>query len=208
MTVRLADMIWRRLGWCPMERGMQAHLPVQREIRTASVSRGRTGTDAIAPGWWHLYRNQLLAVAVAVSVAEAALLFLVKDTSGVSIVLLGAAMGFGAIIGLLFSYEKRYERVVAGEFIRASRTRKARAMQYIKALQFSTPALLATIIAIGVYFAHFGRFSQIPGFMLGASLLCWETYCITVYWEQQHGEVLIAERGSVYTRSMEDPIWR
>ncbi|MDD4314562.1 MAG: hypothetical protein PHV41_08385, partial [Methanoculleus sp.] len=42
-------------------------------------------------------------------------------------------------------------------------------------------------------------FDRIPGLMLGASLIFWTWYGLTILWERRHQAIMIAEWGSVYT---------
>jgi hypothetical protein len=188
------------LGWCPAARHAQVDLPVYPEGRIDGVSGGRDGTPGVNSGRWSRYHNQVLVSAVALSAAAAALILLIEDRSGYPVVSTAIAIGVGSLIGLLLGYRKRYARVAAGEFAGVHRTGKQHIIQQIKAqVFFSMPVYIVVLVAVVVGFALYGMVGQALAFVLGGSLICWTTYCITLLWERQHRAVLIAERGSMYT---------
>ncbi|MCC7565100.1 MAG: DUF1673 domain-containing protein [Methanomicrobiaceae archaeon] len=176
----LADTIRAYLGWCPAAGSMQANPALHLGAGTADASGGRDGIPEIDPGWWKRYHNQLLVMAVNMSLA-AAFFLLIEDASGYSTALRGIAVGTGVSLGLLLSLRKLYARIAAGEFVGARRTRRQRIARYI-----AVPALSLAVIGIVVYFALNGMCDTILALMLGVSLYSWAAYGFTLLWERQH----------------------
>jgi len=189
--LKVTGAIRRLMGWCPMTGSMRPELTMR--PATAAVPGGRDGPLRTGPGWWRLHHNQLLVAAIACSAAAAALFILFEDASGHLAMWTGLAVGVGALLGSLLSYRSRYARVAAGEFHRDNMTRRQRIVQYLKA-----PVASVLIAACMAYLVLGGMFDRIPGLMLGASLIFWTWYGLTILWERQHQATLIAELGSTY----------
>jgi len=200
----LLETIRAYLGWCPMQASMRPDLAVR--PATAIAAGGQDGPLRAEPGWWKRYHNQLLITAMAFSAAAAALFILFEDASGHLAVWTGLAIGVGALFGSLLSYRSRYARVAAGEFHRENMTRIRRIVQYLR-----TPVFSVLFVAGMAYLVLGGMFDRIPGLMLGASLIFWTWYGVTILWERQHQAIMIAEWGSTYVLSaaaQEEAAWR
>ncbi|MCM2466847.1 hypothetical protein DIC75_11130 [Methanoculleus sp. CWC-02] len=200
----LMETIRAYLGWCPLQASMRADLAV-RPV-TAAAAGGRDCVPRTEPGWWHRYHNQLLVAAIAFSAATAALFILVEDAPGYLTMWTGLAIGAGAALGFLLSYQKQYARVAAGEFTRANMTRRQRIIRYL-----SLPVAAVLLVACMVYLVQDGTFDRILGLVLGLSLIFWTWYGVTIVWERQHQATLIAEIGSTYvlgTVAQEETICR
>lgn len=200
----LMETIQAYLGWCPMTGSMRPDLAAQ-PAATAAAG-GQDGPLRVEPGWWKRHHNQLLVAAIAFSVAATALFILFEDASGHLAVWTGLTIGVGALFGSLLSYRSRYARVAAGEFHRENMTPGQRIVQYLRAPVFSV-----LFVAGMVYLVLGGMFDRIPGVMLGASLIFWTWYGLTILWERQHQAILIAEWGSTYvlgTAAQEETVWR
>ena len=199
----LMETIQAYLGWCPMQASMRPDLTV-RPAATAAAG-GQDSSLRVEPGRWKRHHNQLLVAAIAFSAAAAALFILFEDASGHLAVWTGLAIGVGALFGSLLSYRSRYARVAAGEFHRENMTPGQRIVQYLKAPVFSV-----LFVAGMAYLVLGGMFDRIPGLMLGASLICWTWYGLTILWERQHQAIMIAEWGSTYVLSVaaqEETVW-
>ena len=188
----LLETIREYLGWCPMQASMRPDLAVR--PATAIAGGGRDAAFRTEPGWWKRYHNQLLITAMAFSAAAAALFILFEDASGHLAMWTSLGIGVGALLGSLLSYRSRYARVAAGEFHRENMTRIRRIVQYLR-----TPVFSVLFVAGMAYLVLGGMFDRIPGLMLGASLIFWTWYGVTILWERQHQAIMIAEWGSVYT---------
>lgn len=200
----IMEAIQAYLGWCPMAGSVRTELAV-RTVATATAG-GQDTPLRVEPGWWRLHHNQLLVAAIAFSSATGALFILFEDASGHLAVWTGLAVGVGALLGSLLSYRSRYARVAAGEFRRDNMTRRQRIVQYLKAPVFSV-----LFVAGMAYLVLGGMVDRIPGLMLGASLIFWTWYGLTILWERRHQAIMIAEWGSVYTvdaTTEGEPVWQ
>jgi len=200
----LMETIRAYLGWCPMQASMRPDLTVH--PATAAAAGGQDGPLRVEPGWWKRYHNQLLITAAAFSAATAALFILVEDAAGYLAIWTGPAIGAGAALGFLLSYRKQYARVAAGEFRRDNMARRQRIIRYL-----SLPVASVLLAAVMAYFVLGGMFDRILGLMLGASLIFWTWYGITILWERRHQATLIAEFGSTYVlaaAAQEETVWR
>ncbi|HOI59591.1 MAG: DUF1673 family protein [Methanoculleus sp.] len=192
MMLKVTGAIRRLMGWCPMTGSMRPELTMR--PATAALPGGRDCVPRTEPGWWRIHHNQLLIAALVASAVAAALFTLVEDASGHLAMWTGLAVGVGALLGALLSYRKRYARVAAGEFHRENMTPGRRIVQYLKAPVFSV------LFVAGMAYLVLGEmFDRIPGLMLGASLIFWTWYGLTILWERRHQAIMIAEWGSVYT---------
>ncbi len=197
----LTDTIRAYLGWCPAAGSMRVNRPVHPEAGTVDASAGRDEAPEIVHHWRSRYRNQLLVMAVTMSVAAATLFLLIEEVPGYYTV--GIAIGIGSGIGFLLSYQKRYARVAAGEFARARGTRAQRVIRYLTSLTlFSVPASFVVIVAGVACFALLGLVGAIFAFSLGMSITWWALYCLTVFWERRHQTTLISDHGLMYTMDM------
>ena len=179
------------LGWCPMGGSMRPALAVQ--PGTAAVTGGR---DGITPevGWWNRYHNQLLIAALIASVAAAVAFLLVKDAPWYSAIFLGVGLGIGLALGFLLSHRKQYARIDAGEFIRATMSRRLRITR-----DLSLPVAIILFAGVMAYCILEGRLDQIFALMLALGIAFWAQYGFTLLWERRHRKTLIAEKGSMYT---------
>ncbi|MCK9277425.1 MAG: DUF1673 domain-containing protein [Methanoculleus sp.] len=199
----LVETIRAYLGWCPMQGAMRTNLPV-RPGMTAAPAGGDT-VPRTGSGWWSRYHNQALVTAVAFSAAATAAFLLIEDAPGYPTVWTGLAIGAGAVIGFLLTYRRQYARiaagyarVVAGEFTRASMTRRQRIVR-----RLSVPAAAVILVAWIAFFVLSGMPGWIVWFMLALSLIAWALYGVTILWERQHRKILIAEKGSMYALDAE-----
>jgi len=200
----LMETIQAYLGWCPLQASMRRDLAVR--SGTAAAAGGQDSSLWIEPGWWKRHHNQLLVAAITFSAAAAALFILVEDAAGNLAIWTGPAIGVGAALGILLSYRKQYARVAAGEFVRANMTRIRRIVQYLR-----TPVFSVLFVAGMAYLVLGGMFDRIPGLMLGASLIFWTWYGVTILWDRQHQAIMIAEWGATYvlgTAAQEETVWR
>ncbi|WP_317065263.1 DUF1673 family protein [Methanoculleus caldifontis] len=183
------------LGWCPMTGSMRPDLAVR--PATVATAGGQDALLRVEPGWWRRHHNQLLVTAVAFSAAATAALLLIEDAPGYPTLWTGLGIGVGALLGSLLSYRSRYARVAAGELRRENMTRRQRIVQYLKV------PVLSVVFAVGVaYLVLGGMFDRVIALVLGASLIFWTWYGLTILWERRHRAIMIAEWGSVYTLDM------
>lgn len=211
----ILETIRAYLGWCPAAGSMPMDLPVP--PATAAAPGGQDGPLRIEPGWWSRYHNRLLVAAAAFSAAAAvgAAFILVEDASGYPVVwmglVLGLALGVGGALGFLLGYRKQYTRIAGGEFTRANMTLGLRIVRCL-----SVPVASILLVVCMAYFVQGGMFGHILAFMLGASLISWISYGVTILWERQHRATLITEKESMYVlgtvvqgeRGREEFVWR
>lgn len=189
MSLRKAFQVY--LGWCPMRDLMRPALTVQ--PRTAAAPGGQ---DGVTPelGWWNRYHNQLLAAALIASVAAAVASLPVKDAPWYSAIFLGVGLGVGLALGFLLSHRKQYARIDAGEFIRATMSRRLRITR-----DLSLPVAIILFAGVMAYCVLEDRLDQIFALMLALGIAFWAQYGFTLLWERRHRKTLIAEKGSMYT---------
>ncbi len=200
----LVEAIRAYLGWCPVQGAMRTNLPVRPGMTAAPDGRGDTAPRT-GSGWWSRCRNQALVMAAASSAAATAAFLLIGEVPGYPTVWTGLAIGAGAVIGFLLTYRRQYARiaagyarVVAGEFTRASMTRRQRIVR-----RLSVPAAAVILVAWIAFFVLSGMPGWIVWFMLALSLIAWALYGVTILWERQNRKILIAEKGSMYALDAE-----
>ncbi len=196
----LLQSIRAYLGWCPVAGPAQATPPVHPGFDTAGAPGGTDGPDemAIPPGWWHRYHNQMLILAIAVSVATALLHLAIEEVPG-RYLSLGIFIGVGSGIGLWLGQRKRYGQVADGAFARPRGNREKRATRYIKSVAiFSAPASFVLMAAGVACFVLLGMVWAVFAFLVGMSITWWNGFVITVVWERRHRMTLVADRGWMY----------
>jgi hypothetical protein len=116
------------LGWCPNEGPVmeRAGTTLETERYMDTVPSGRDGLRSTDLSWWNRYRNQVMVMAVNLTVATIALFLLFDDASTISErgIILGIVIGISTGFVTLWHSWKRYERIEAGEFIEVHETTK------------------------------------------------------------------------------------
>jgi len=110
---------------------------------------------------------------------------------------LGVGLGIGLALGFLLSHRKQYARIDAGEFIRATMSRRLRITR-----DLSLPVAIILFAGVMAYCILEGRLDQIFALMLALGIAFWAQYGFTLLWERRHQKTLISEKGSMYTLDM------
>ena len=200
-----ADALKEYLGWCPREHPWKENAARSPGWSSTDGNGGWDPTTRGRFGGWNVYHNQVLVMAVLVSVAAAALFLIFGKASGYRVFASGIAIGLGTSIGFLISYRRKYELIAEGEFRKAKGSRKERIIQYWKNLRFSVPATLVILAACVVLLGLLGLIGPILGLMVGMSLCCWDILCVTIFWERRRRMTLISEKGSIFAVNTGNP---
>ena len=193
------DALKRHVGWCPRTMPRTGMRATDSEENITRESGGWDQNPYHESGWWNVYHNQLLVMALLVTGATAVLFFLIGDVSEYRIVVYGIAVGLGSAIGFfLAGFEKKYGKVASGKYIRRPGTGSERIKQYFRTLSFSVPATLVTLVGCVMVFGLLGLIGPILWLMTGFSLATWISLCITLYWERRRQKTLISKSGSMY----------
>jgi len=198
------DALKRHAGWCPQTMPLSDAIATDAEQRITREPGGWGRSPSHESGWWNVYHNQLLVMALLVTGTTAVLFFRIGDVSEYRVVLYGIAVGLGSAIGFLAGFEKKYGKVTAGTYVRECGTRSERTMRYFRTLSFSVPAALVSCAACVMVFGLLGFIGPILWLMLGFSFTTWISLIGTVFWEQRHQMTLISESGSMYATGRGD----
>ena len=195
----LLDAVKRHVGWCPRTMPRKEEIVTDSEQSNTRESGGWDKNPYHESGWWNIYHNQLLVMALLVTGATALLFFLIGDVSEYRVVVYGIAVGLGSAIGFLAGFEKKYGQIATGKYVRGHGAGSERIKQYFRTLSFSVPATLVTLAACVMVFGLLGLVGPILWLMYGFSLASWISLCITLYWERRRQMTLISKSGSMYT---------
>jgi hypothetical protein len=191
----LLDAVKRHVGWFPRTMPRKEAMSTDSEQSSTRESGGWDQNPYHKSGWWNIYHNQLLVMALLVTGATAVLFFLIGDVSAYRVVVYGIAVGLGSAIGFLAGFERKYGQIATGKYVRGHGTGSER---YFRTLSFSVPATLVTLAACVMVFGLLGLVGPILWLMLGFSFTTWILLCITLYWERRRQMTLISKSGSMY----------
>jgi hypothetical protein len=194
----LLDAVKRHVGWCPRTMPRKEGMSTDSEHSITRDTGGWGRNPYHQSGWWNIYHNQLLVMALLVTGATAVLFFLIGDVSEYRVVVYAIAVGLGSAIGFLASFERKYGQIATGKYVRGYGTGSERIKRYFRTLSFSVPATLVTLAACVMVFGMLGLVGQILWLMYGFSLASWISLCITLYWERRRQMTLISKSGSMY----------
>ena len=198
------DALKRHAGWCPQTMPLSDATATDAEQRITRETGGWDRNPSHESGWWNVYHNQILVMALLVTGTTAVLFFRIGAVSEYRVVLYGIAVGLGSAIGFLAGFEKKYGKVSTGTYVRGCGTRSERIKRYFRTLSFSVPAALVSCAACVMVFGLLGVIGPILWLMLGFSFTTWISLGITVFWEQRHQMTLISESGSMYATGRGD----
>lgn len=194
------DYIRKRLGWCLNECPVMERAGMKPERYMDAVPSGRGGLRSSDFSWWNRYRNQVMMMAVNLTIATIALFLLLDDALGGirKGIVLGIVIGISAGCVTLWHSWKRYDRIEAGEFIEVRETTEQRMIRYggIVIISFA-------VIAWMVFQMFNAATHMILGTVVGACIVIWVVYFTVYVWERRRHKMVIAKKRSMYAIDME-----
>jgi len=197
--MNLTETIRKYLGWCPNQRVLKATMAGQPDWQTGDAPGDRGALPHSDPGWYNRYHNQLLIMAVNMTLATTALFFLFGNSEELiwKGIFIGISIGISASLVTLWHSWKRYDRIEAGEFITLNETKKQRNLRYIG-------ILILSLVVIGSisFWAINDKVFFIFGLLLGVCMVTWVSYLTVLVWERRHHKVVISKKQSMYSVDM------
>jgi len=199
--MNLTETIRKYLGWCPNQRALKATMAGQPDWQTGDAPGDRGALPHSDPGWYNQYHNQLLIMAVNMTLATTAVFFLFDNPADLTWkgIIIGISIGISASLVTLWDSWKRYDRIEAGEFITVNETKKQRNLRYIGILILSL-----VVIGLIAFWVINDKVFFILAVMLGVCGVTWVSYLTVVVWERRHHKVVISEKKSMYTVDVGD----
>lgn len=195
MMIHLTETIRKYLGWCPNEETLKTNAAMKSEWLTPSTGRPDGKSDSEF-GWYNRYHNQLLAMAVNLTLATIALFFLLDDSRNFAWIgiPIGITVGILTVIITLWHSWKRYDRIQKGEFLRQNEDGKQRPLRSVGII--SVTIVLVAIISLGLIIK---RPFIILAVFAGVGMTMWMLYVSVRIWEKRRRQIMIWEKNSLYS---------
>jgi hypothetical protein len=182
MTGACAETIRWWLGWCPLERPMQTNMVMDPRAGN-NAEEGTAGGPAPSSAWAEYVHNVLLGNAIGETLGTIGLFLLLAQFATITSIQVGIGIGVVSSLFLWPVLHRRYARMVAG----AAEDHTARLRRYAAG---TVPA--GIIIAVIAYFGVSGMFGLILAVFLGGTIFSWGSWLLTLLWERQHRQMVIA----------------
>jgi uncharacterized protein DUF1673 len=192
----IGSKLKKYMGWCPNDCPVVG-AGMRMDSFMDTVPSGCGELRGIDLSWWNRYRNQVMGMAVILTLVATVFSLLSADSSGdiQKGVTLGIIVGISVSLVTLWHSWKRYDRIDAGEFIEVRETKKQCMLRRVA-------MVIISIVYIG-WMAFNAGTHLILATLVGLNILMWVIYFTVFVWEVRHHKAVIAKKMSMYTIDME-----